>query len=664
MTSASAAAEAQIKSEIERLTGNYKPSNKYIRPGLNVAGPSKPSVTPTPTPTAASVPSSTPAASTPTTGSSTFSSPVIPSSKPVSMVGGPIKEVVLGGVAFESSRRVLVRKDLPQSAKPGKVMAKTIPPRRHPYSRKPSHVPPTKSYKVKAPRGRNMTLNNTRRQYPSRKTAGRRKYVDKPCPRFTTTGSCTRGLTCMYQHDPAKIAICWNFLQDNCNKTAETCNLSHEPTPERTPLCVHFLNKGRCTRDKCPFPHVNVGQRTGVCRDFAVLGYCERGLDCDRQHVRECPDFAEKGTCGTAGCKLPHVIRANRNRKVAAATVGSSDAAAGTEDTEAMVTAEDGQLGDEYISLTFKESDSEDESEGSSEEEEEEEEGSEDESGSEESDSDIEQHSHCRVSVSESKLCVYPKPSARRLLTVTARAPLPDTPRCASPMNPGDASSSSSSKPRAATRLLHSVKRTFTPPRKRYPEYDYPRDAMHSTYAESHTTLSAQQFRNPDPASSRPTIEQIAMGLHISRTPHLRPLASSPYAFSQRNSAPHSPSHQHHHSTPIVLPPPPKRSSLKKPSATVTSSSSSPAISPPFSTASGSSSTVTSVSPSSAQSTRPFAAIKFRMARFLPHGRSSSEPSSMASSPLSSPRTSSSDFPKKNVRFRTEQVVDIDVDEH
>jgi hypothetical protein len=175
----------------------------------------------------------------------------------------------------------------------------------------------------------------------------------------------------MYQHDPSKIAICWNFLQDHCPNSAETCNLSHEPTPQRTPLCLHFLNKGRCTREKCPFPHVNVGQRQGVCRDFAVLGYCERGLDCDRQHVRECPDFAEKGSCITKGCKLPHVIRANRNRKVAAVNATPSAEKINVETVTAagsdsvMLTAEDGQLGDEYISLTFKESDSEDEEDGS-----------------------------------------------------------------------------------------------------------------------------------------------------------------------------------------------------------------------------------------------------------------------------------------------------------
>ena len=72
--------------------------------------------------------------------------------------------------------------------------------------------------------------------------------------------------------------------------------------------------------------------------------------------MRECPDFAEKGTCGTKGCKLPHVIRANRNRKVAAAPGPASSE--GKMVDGVTVTAEEAQLGDEYISLTFKESDS------------------------------------------------------------------------------------------------------------------------------------------------------------------------------------------------------------------------------------------------------------------------------------------------------------------
>jgi len=64
-----------------------------------------------------------------------------------------------------------------------------------------------------------------------------------------------------------------------------------------------------------------------VCRDFAVLGYCEKGLECAHNHVHECPDFAESGKCTTKGCKLPHVIRANRKK---AATSTSTMAATST----------------------------------------------------------------------------------------------------------------------------------------------------------------------------------------------------------------------------------------------------------------------------------------------------------------------------------------------
>ena len=131
------------------------------------------------------------------------------------------------------------------------------------------------------------------------------------------SGVCSKGRTCLYNHDPKKIAICWPFLQGKC-PNPDTCSLSHDPIPERTPLCVHFAKSGLCKNgESCLYPHVHVGPRNGVCRDFAVLGYCEKGIDCEQQHVRECPDFAEKGTCSNRACKLPHVIRANRGRKTA-----------------------------------------------------------------------------------------------------------------------------------------------------------------------------------------------------------------------------------------------------------------------------------------------------------------------------------------------------------
>jgi hypothetical protein len=124
-----------------------------------------------------------------------------------------------------------------------------------------------------------------------------------------------------------------------------------------------------------------MGPKHGVCRNFAVLGFCDQGLDCEHQHVRECPDFAESGQCLIKGCKLPHVIRANRNRKpVQAATIhtldekscsGAADGAnletsksSGITDTLQQTSRADTQLGDEYISLTFNESDESDEEEG------------------------------------------------------------------------------------------------------------------------------------------------------------------------------------------------------------------------------------------------------------------------------------------------------------
>ncbi|TRM65499.1 hypothetical protein BD626DRAFT_488959 [Schizophyllum amplum] len=371
MTSTSA--EAQLRDEIAKLTASinqhktkgpqagpptsfyrqttaYGRSNTYVNPNY------KPPTTTYIRPTAPPKPHPIPRASTSnTTKKSRSLRSDLPTPKPPSATGNP------AGVKPPSSHRS--------------------------YPRPSPHGPPAvRAYKSKvsrgrgrgprAPRARNMTLNNK----PNQRRQSR-KYSDKPCPTFNVTGACNRGLTCIYQHDPSKIAICWNFLYNKCPNSDATCPLSHEPTPERTPVCTHFVHGG-CFRPNCHFPHVNVGTRQGVCRDFAVLGYCEKGLDCEQQHVRECPDFAEHGTCTKKGCKLPHVIRANRNRKPKAdGSPPVSPSAADDHAAPAMVidnitdndTAEapappavgGGELGDEYISLTFNES----ESDGSSDEE-------------------------------------------------------------------------------------------------------------------------------------------------------------------------------------------------------------------------------------------------------------------------------------------------------
>lgn len=180
---------------------------------------------------------------------------------------------------------------------------------------------------------------------------------------------------------------------------------------------------------------------------------------------------------------------------------------------------------------------------------------------------------------------------------------------------------------------------------------------MISTPAER-TPFTPSRFRQPDAPSSRPTVEQIAMGLHVSRTPHLR---AQPYPYAQRNSAPGSQHPLHHTSpydkpqrrsgSPVVLPPAPTRSSLKKPATSNSASSINPAANVGLMLASASSSTVTSTKQAAPH--RSITSLKFRMARFLPGSRSA--PSSMLSSPVSSPRgsTSESQIPKKAVRFST-----------
>lgn len=101
----------------------------------------------------------------------------------------------------------LTNYSLKKVAKPPPSMSKPqAPVSRHPYVKPRGSL--MRPYKPKASRGRNMTLNNTRRPFQSvlllsnqrhyapltlysrsRRVSRQRKYVDKPCPRFTTTGA-------------------------------------------------------------------------------------------------------------------------------------------------------------------------------------------------------------------------------------------------------------------------------------------------------------------------------------------------------------------------------------------------------------------------------------------------------------------------------------------
>jgi hypothetical protein len=163
---------------------------------------------------------------------------------------------------------------------------------------------------------------------------------------------------------------------------------------------------------------------------------------------------------------------------------------------------------------------------------------------------------------------------------------------------------------------------------------------MHTRYKESFAT--------------RPTIEQIAMGLHVSHTPHLR----NPR--HQLHSAPSSPSHvRHPHDPPALhrpthsLPPPPSRSSLKKAGTSTTLNSHPPKLIASLG-ASPSSSTI-STSAATPDGARSLLSLKFRMSKLILGYRSaptSPQIASMASSGSGSEGTRPT-TPRKSVRFST-----------
>lgn len=113
--------------------------------------------------------------------------------------------------------------------------------------------------------------------------------------------------------------MCKDYLQTGACPAGESCDLSHDPTPERVPACLHFL-RGKCSNPSCRYAHVRVNPSAPVCKDFATIGYCARGADCAERHVHECPNYANTGVCRKEKCHLPHVDRAGQIKKYATNT--------------------------------------------------------------------------------------------------------------------------------------------------------------------------------------------------------------------------------------------------------------------------------------------------------------------------------------------------------
>ncbi|KAL8699251.1 MAG: hypothetical protein Q9224_001499 [Gallowayella concinna] len=147
-------------------------------------------------------------------------------------------------------------------------------------------------------------------------------------------GHCNKGPACLYQHNPTAVAMCSIYLQKGTCPAADSCDLSHEPTPERVPACIHFL-RGKCSNLSCRYAHVRVKPSAPVCKDFASLGYCGKGADCSNRHIHECPDYANAGACRKRKCDLPHVDRAGQIRKHAANSADTRSTVDGMETSQA-----------------------------------------------------------------------------------------------------------------------------------------------------------------------------------------------------------------------------------------------------------------------------------------------------------------------------------------
>ena len=150
----------------------------------------------------------------------------------------------------------------------------------------------------------------------------RRPKLDIACAIYQRTGRCDHVKTCKYQHIPEHRALCQAFLKKGvCTTSGHSgrCLLSHEPTPQNTPLCIHFA-RNNCTKTDCRYAHMyNLGDeplKADICRSFALNGYCSRGISCTRKHTFDCPEFELTGSCSNPKCRLEHSIVATSSRKV------------------------------------------------------------------------------------------------------------------------------------------------------------------------------------------------------------------------------------------------------------------------------------------------------------------------------------------------------------
>ncbi|KAJ1948659.1 hypothetical protein EC988_005085 [Linderina pennispora] len=124
--------------------------------------------------------------------------------------------------------------------------------------------------------------------------------------------------------------LCPQFMYGCCKFASSKCRNSHTPSPMNTPVCSHFQHD-KCTRDPCLFLHVKTNANAPICRPFVFAGFCEKGPKCLHRHVWECPDWVEKNRCSRSKCRFPHPVKPVASNE-SAAQKGNGDASDSDDD--------------------------------------------------------------------------------------------------------------------------------------------------------------------------------------------------------------------------------------------------------------------------------------------------------------------------------------------
>jgi hypothetical protein len=113
---------------------------------------------------------------------------------------------------------------------------------------------------------------------------GKRIYTSmRDCYQFKTTGDCSLGIFCPYEHDNNTkhylTNVCSRLMRGLCRNDAKCSLGEHVLLPHQHPVCDYYLRM-MCAKDNCPYLHVKHTDSLEPCVDFN-RGLCKRGILCE-----------------------------------------------------------------------------------------------------------------------------------------------------------------------------------------------------------------------------------------------------------------------------------------------------------------------------------------------------------------------------------------------